>query len=76
MPDPFPPGVTGCCQGRPRSRRREFLFAFHQVVEAITPMIPMRTMIQNWYAITEELKEPLRKRRTQEKHLLMSHITS
>jgi hypothetical protein len=36
------------------------------VVDSINPAIPLRTMIANWNAITEELEESPRKRRTQE----------
>src|ERR1039458_8095752 len=44
----FPPGVTCCPKLRTRSTWREFQFAFHQVLAAITPTLPLYAVLIQW----------------------------
>jgi hypothetical protein len=44
---------------------REFQLAFHQVLSAITPMLPLQTVLQNWNEVASALSEPNRNRRPQ-----------
>src|SRR5260370_37221824 len=66
MPGRFPPGATAS-QSRPvASRWREFLFAFHQLTQAIQPVLSLRYLIENWTHIAAQLAEPPRIRKAQE----------
>jgi hypothetical protein len=48
-----------------RSRWREFQFAFHRVLEAITPAVGLKTTIIRWNEIAAALGERNRKRKPQ-----------
>ena len=62
----FPPGATTCSNKTPiRSQWREFQFAFHRVLEAIAPAVPLETVLTRWNAIAAALGERNRKRKPQ-----------
>jgi len=62
----FPPGGTNWHSNRLPSRWREFAFAFHQIVAAIQPVLPLGEMLANWDQIAKGLAESPRKRKSQE----------
>lgn len=52
-----------CPEGPPtNSHWREFQFAFHRILAAITPRIPLRSTLENWNRIAADLAEASRKR--------------
>jgi len=61
----LPPGVTKSKRNRPRSRWREFSYAFHRVRYAIKPGLSLRDTIERWGEIAHALTERPRKRLAQ-----------
>ena len=68
MPARFPPGATASKSKPVASRWREFLFAFHQLTQAIQPALSLRHLIENWTDIAGQLAEPPRMRKAQEQN--------
>lgn len=62
----FPPGATAFKSKLAASRWREFLFAFHQLIYAIQPALPLRHFLHNWANISTRLAEPPRSRKVHE----------
>ena len=60
----FPPGVTVYCN-KAKSEWREFAFAFHQIQQAIDPVISLKKVLAGWAEITGALAENPRKRKPQ-----------
>ena len=59
----FPPGATICPgKARVRSRWREFQFALHRILAAITPPISFQAALNQWNQIAADLAEASRKR--------------
>ncbi len=61
----FPPGATSCRKRPTPSPWREFEFALHHVLAAITPRLPLDSVMRRWNQIAEALSEPSRNRRPQ-----------
>jgi len=59
------PGDTNWKRRRPRSRWREFAFAFNQVKRAIEPPLPLAGMFSHWTEISKTLAETERCRKPQ-----------
>ena len=57
----FPPGVTAY-DGRIKSEWREFAFAFHQIQQAIDPVISLKKVLNDWAKIGLALGEHSRQR--------------
>ena len=70
----FPPGDTNWRLLRNASGWREFAFMLHQVQKAIDPVTNLRSVIQGWNEIAQNLAEPSRDRKTQTRamHTLLS----
>ncbi len=63
----FPPGATNVPPGRRSpSPWREFAFVFRQVTRTILPRLSLRETMENWPRLAVALREPPRKRRSQE----------
>lgn len=65
MPVRFPPGAIASRAKPGASRWREFLFVFHQLLQAIHPSFPLRQLIENWTQIAAQLADSPRERKTQ-----------
>jgi hypothetical protein len=61
----FPLGAISCRKRPTPSPWREFEFALHQVLAAITPRLPLASVMRRWNEIAEALSEPNRNRRPQ-----------
>lgn len=59
----FPPGATNC--DRIKSRWREFSFAFHQIQQAIDPVVSLKKILENWGQVRVALSERSRQRKPQ-----------
>ena len=65
MPMLFPPGGITCPTTKINSPWREFAFFLHQIQEAIEPRLSLRTVIEQWNIIADDLAERNRTRKPQ-----------
>lgn len=61
----FPPGGIACPTTKAHSPWRKFAFFLHQIQEAIEPRLSLKTVIEQWNIIADDLSEKNRKRKPQ-----------